>query len=1055
MKLNMITGRTGSGKTGLLLDRLSKEKDNLVVTTDPAVVYIEMYMARNNIPGRCVGINSLAKVIAQDINISTTKESTQEIEIAIIGKIINDNKLEVFENNGYNNGLINKIHSFLTECKEANISPEELKTASENVFESLRIKLEDIIFIYKEYNRILEENNYLTKDDLTLYVANMLKEKTISFPYVFIDTIDRYNNNTINLINALIPACEELTIAFNKTSKKAFDYDIYKEGMKAMFEVLSYVEKLGNCPIENIAAIQTKDVNNGLSIIEKELFNKDTETQSTAENVVLHQASTLYKEVDFVISNINKLVESGVKYSEIIVTSCTMDRYINILGASMKKHNIPYYYFKNTTIEKTFLFDFIDTVLDVKINGFSVENLIKLCHLNFIRLTTDEIVAIDTFYNRFGDDIDIALENGEKYDSNNTLIVKNVIKKISVPILVINDEPKTVRDFLVSMYEYFNKIDLQNVIVEKANQAERDGYIHSSKEIVNTWNNIMKLFEDINTIFGNENICIEEIRDILYKMASEKISNNSDLYHGQLTILDMENAQNRKSKYLFVIGCNEGYMPKPVGLQIVNDYEKNIINTILGKNLRLSTVYQNYKTAAIFNTLILPQDKLYITWSLNDIDFKPLKYASIIRNIVKAFEGNIIAEETFYKNDEEERFIALLQNISLNKNKGIENTSMDAEFAYFLSNPKYNNRLAKAMEKLNNPGTSISSKNILNAYKETEYFSVSRLETFNECPFKHFVEYALNPERKKLFTETAADKGSYNHLVFKIFFDKCINGEINIQTLSVKDYEDSLEEIFKFVDKNHNESFLSSSNKNKFISYTMKERIKASLWHAIIQIKNSCYEVFSNEFVVGKNISLDIDTEDGVAHIIGTIDRIDTYEDYARIVDYKSGMTEFSEDKISAGLQLQLPLYSKAVSRDSKISGMYFFRIKNFVTDIDSDSSVLKEYKLTGPTLNDIDILKANDKNIEPGVSSPLISAELTTKGEVSKRSKVLFEEDFESLIDVATQKAAETINRIRAGETKANPIEIKDYDACKYCNYRCICNIDKTEKNAVRKIEK
>lgn len=1055
MKCTIISGKSGSGKTGIILNKLSKEKDNLVVTNDPAVIYIEMYMARNNIPGRCIGINSLAKIVAQDIGLQISKESTKEVEMAIIGKILSDNSdIISMGTKGYNNGIINKIHSFITECKESNISPDDISQISKKVIPSLEMKLNDISLVYREYNKELSKNGFTTKDDLISFIADNLEEKIISFPCVFIDTLDRYNKNTVMLIKKLIPACEEIYIAFNKTSRKAFDYDIYAESMKAMVDVYDYIDTLPYCPVERIEASSTKDINDGLSIIEKELFNRDTETKSTAENVVLHQASTLYKEVDFLIANINKLIENGAKYSEILITSSSMERYINIISAAMKKHNIPYYYFKNTTVEKTLLYEFIDTILDVKINDLNCENLLKLCHLNFFGLTTDEIVAIDTFYNRFGDDLVVALANGKKYDSNNTVIVQNAVQKIMMPINVINDSPKNVKDFISSMYQYLTKIGIQKVITEKAISAKEDGYIHSSQELINTWNDIMSIFSNMAIVFDNTELSLEEIRDVLYKMASEKISNNPDLYHSQLTILDIENAQNRKNKYLFIVGCNEGYMPKPMGVQLITDREKNIINDLLNSDLRLSSIYQSYRTAAIYKTLILPQNKLFLTWSANDIDFKPLRYASIISNVVKTFEENIIPEENLYDNNDEDRFIGLLQNLSLMRYKNIETENLDSEFMYFMSNPNYNNRLKSAMERMKHGENRFTSKKILNGYKEKEYFSVSRLETFNECPFKHYVEFALNPEKKKLFAETSADKGNYNHLAFKMFFDKCLNRIIDLMTISHENYLKELDIIFEEMDKTHNENFLNSSSKNRYLSYTMKEKVKTSLWMAIVQLRQGVYNIFSNEYVVGKNISLILKDENGNDyHITGTIDRIDTNGEYARVIDYKSGLVEFSSDKMAVGIQLQLPLYASAISNeDTKVSGMYYFRIKDFVLDADGDNFPLKEFKLSGPTLSDVNVLMDNDTKLDNGMASPIISAELTQKGEISKKSKVLNTEEIKNIIKNAESIAIETIKKIKEGETKAYPLVIKGYDACEYCKYKCLCNIDKTAKDALRR---
>lgn len=233
----------------------------------------------------------------------------------------------------------------------------------------------------------------------------------------------------------------------------------------------------------------------------------------------------------------------------------------------------------------------------------------------------------------------------------------------------------------------------------------------------------------------------------------------------------------------------------------------------------------------------------------------------------------------------------------------------------------------------------------------------------------------------------------------------------------------------------------------------MKEKIKVSLWNAILQLRSGNYKVIANEYVVGKNISLSVDVDGTNYYIIGTVDRIDATDDYSRIIDYKSGDVEFSKEKLNAGIQLQLPLYSKAISKDSDISGMYYFRIKDFVKDVDDNDSILKGYKLSGPTLNNLDILRDNDKSLDSGVSSNIISASLTTKGEISSRSKLLTKEEMEATMNDSITVAQESIKGILSGNTKAYPLIIKDFDACKYCKYKCLCNIDRTTKDSIRKV--
>lgn len=193
-------------------------------------------------------------------------------------------------------------------------------------------------------------------------------------------------------------------------------------------------------------------------------------------------------------------------------------------------------------------------------------------------------------------------------------------------------------------------------------------------------------------------------------------------------------------------------------------------------------------------------------------------------------------------------------------------------------------------------------------------------------------------------------------------------------------------------------------------------------------MKESDFEIFKTEFKIGRDIPLKITLDSGkVINIIGVIDRIDkadiNSEKYVRVIDYKSGQTTFSTEKIALGLQLQLPLYMKAIIGDYLPAGIYYSRVVDPVRDVDTDKdSISKKFQLNGMTLANMDVLAASDRMLDGPSSSDIIQADITTKGEISKKSKVLDENEFNELLEKAVTVASETISRILSGETKIDP---------------------------------
>ena len=139
------------------------------------------------------------------------------------------------------------------------------------------------------------------------------------------------------------------------------------------------------------------------------------------------------------------------------------------------------------------------------------------------------------------------------------------------------------------------------------------------------------------------------------------------------------------------------------------------------------------------------------------------------------------------------------------------------------------------------------------------------------------------------------------------------------------------------------------------------------------------------------------------------------------------------------------PLYSKAVSGDFELTGMYYFHIQNPIIDADNKNATIeKQFQLSGPTVSDLPLIMANDVTLsDPGTSSNVIQVDITTKGDISKKSKVLEESSMEELYEKSIDIVKDSIERILNGETKAVPFKYKDNDSCKYCQYRSICHFD------------
>lgn len=1068
MKFNIIKGRSGSGKTESLLKHIDENIDNLVITTEPSVYYIEKILADKNIPVQVISYDTIARFVLKELNVLIGTEINKESQIIMIGKIIQDEKinhqLQTFNKINYENSSLNKIYNFIVECREQNISVEDLQNVYDSSNNTLRTKLHDILIILSEFNKQLEEKKLVTKEDLVNLAIEALDNcDTFTFKNIMVDSVDSYPASFKNITKKLIEKTETFTMAFKTTSIKKYDYYICKEAMDAADEIEEFVLSTSYIRYEKEELHRDKTENNGIKDIERELFDKDIAEISTSDNVALHEASTMYKEIDYVTSQIEEMInDKKVKPEDIIITSSAIDRYINIIANSLNKHNINYFYYKNNQLSKSYIYSFIATSLKIVESDYTVDNLLAICQFDYLNVTREEFAVIDSFFLRFGHSLTVAMQNGEKYDNANYIQVKNILDRVKTNIEVLREEmsgTKKVNEFITAIMNYLDSFDIKTKMQSEYATLYSNKEIADANKIKSVWNGLIKIFNQIYDIFTDEEVSLGDFIEILNKMADDSLLSTTQQYFGQVNIIDMKQAQNKKSKIIFVVGCNENYFPESLPNQIIVDNERRSINMILDSHLKLSKDIDTEKKAAISSTLAMPSEKLFISWSLNDLDSKPLKYASILTNVVKKFENNIAKEKDFYDNDREEAFLGFLNELAVYKNTGFDNGTLSSKYMDFNKDPLYSERLYKALMSASIDKKQINVENPALAYREKDFFSVTRLESFNKCPFKHYIEHALKPERLKIFDETAADKGNYFHEVMKIFFNTLLKDKVDIDDLKQPEFEKIIDPIIDDIAKNHNDNIFDSANKFIFESYKVKERIKVSAWSAVLQLQQGSFSPARNEYSVGKEVPLDITLNNGkVVHLVGVIDRIDIEEingeKYARIIDYKSGNIQFSEDLLKAGVQLQLPLYSKAASEDFKFAGMYYFHIANPILDADDkNDNIEKRFQLSGPTINDIPVIFANDRDLsDPSTSSKVISVDVTTKGEISKKSKVIESAKLDEMMQTSEDITKATISKIVDGETKAYPFKYKDMDSCKYCQYSSICHIDTTVKDSTRR---
>ena len=325
----------------------------------------------------------------------------------------------------------------------------------------------------------------------------------------------------------------------------------------------------------------------------------------------------------------------------------------------------------------------------------------------------------------------------------------------------------------------------------------------------------------------------------------------------------------------------------------------------------------------------------------------------------------------------------------------------------------------------------------------------SCLEKYSGCPYSFFCKYGLDTRRLQPAKFTTAQRGTLVHFVL----EKLVSEQY--QKLPAL----SEEEIAGLVHR-YTQAYLSSivgyreieDARLRFLVGRITRMITEVACHLSAEFAQSDFVPQACELHIGTNGDIPavlFPIEDGTVILNGLIDRVDAYEGYLRVVDYKTNSKEFKLPDTLLGLNLQMLLYLYAVTRgnglpDEKAAGILYLRAKR---DLD-DSGIA----MSGLLPDNTELIKAMDKNME-GEFVPKYT--LTKSGRLDSRCvSFIPKENFKDIFDYIELLMKRTGRRILDGDIAVDPVEGLDSSACKYCDYHAVCGIEDRQGKKVQALK-
>lgn len=1076
MSLKLIYGRTGTGKSTTIFNQiknnLNKGEKGYIITPEQFSFSAEKNLLNvigkgSVINAEVITFNRMAERISQEISGNKEVALTKSGKAMLIYSILENQKNDLtFLKNSENN--IELLMQTIKEFKKHGISTEDVKDLENNIDNVLlKTKLNDINKIYTKYEENIE-NRFIDEEDKLTKLARRLDEsKVFDNSYIYIDEFSGFTKQEYDIIKILLKKAKRITVAFcmDDLNIGKSETDIFYSNKNTWLKLVQISNEIGVEVEEPIfCEVNNKFKNEELKHLEDNLYNVTYKKyKNVPQNIKIKLTENPYSQIEEVAKEITKLVrDDGFKYKDIaIITNEIQDISSTVKAILKETNNIPVFIDEKEDLNKNQIIKYILAILEIFSTNWSYESVMSYLKCGMLDVEENNLYEFENYTSKWGVRGNKWYKEDWNFEEENP---NELRKKIVEPLLALKDKfnkSKTALNIGKVLYEFLEENDIYNKIQEKIIILEQAGELIIAKNYKQSFEDLLDVIDEIIKIYQDDKMSFTRFRELLKVGLSYKELGNIPEVLDQVILGNTERTRNNKIKVAFIIGVNDGAFPMASKSEgFLNDSEREILKS-MGKEIAKGTLELLYDDQfSTYKALTTPSEKLYLFYTSTDKESKALRPSTIITKIKRIFPKIEETSSIFNNNSEITTKQGTFNELLKMMRKALNGEEIDdiwyEIYDYFSNDSKWKEKLENAEKALyyTNAPKKVSGENIKRLYGDILKTSISKLETFSRCPYSFLLKYGLNLKEKEEYKIETIDTGSFMHDIIDTFFK-------NINDVSTLEYSDIPGIVNKIIEEKlelkRNYMFTSSP---KFIVLTnrLKTLITKSIEYIVYQIKNSKFEVLSNELEFTKQV-------DNV-EISGKIDRVDISKDgeYLRIIDYKSSSKNINLNDVFSGIQLQLLTYMDIIAekQNKKPAGVLYFNLlepiinsSKDMTNEEIENKIRNEFKMKGLIVADVKVAKMMDKNLEKG-QSDIIPAYIDKDGNISSsRSSAISKDEFDKL-RLKIRKIIKNISQeILSGNIEIKPAYDKKTktDACKYCEFKSICSFN-SKTNCYRNIE-
>ena len=1021
----------------------------------------------------------------------------------IISQVLRDHarELRYFRDSAQRPHLAARLDATLSEMQQELLAVEELEGVllgnATIAGEGIADKLHDLKLIATEYERYLGQERLDPVRRLRRLTGQIADHPLVHGSLVLVDGFSGFTAMQIEVLIAMARGGRRMDLCLimdaddpiiTRPQAVIDDLGVFARVRRTYSRLHQAFSKAG-IDIEPPLLLKEnrRSASAALQAIEREWeMERPAGVEAKGSELLLVEAADVEQEVIYAARQIRTWQMQGLRLRDIGILCRDLEPYYGPFRRVFAEHGIAGFIDRRRELAHHPLVRYIRIILTITQRGWRKSLVLELIKTGLFGLDVEEAEFLENFALRHGIDGSAwiaeeawafvqtpAGEDEVPEDEREANAKADALRRrVLMPVATLVSQFKqatTIRGYVRCLYDLLccEEHHVRGTLAKWIKHEQAANNPEAAQEHQQSWKQVMALFDDAVRLLGESRMAGADFVQTMEAGLEEMDLALTPPTLDQVTVGQIDRSRSPEFLATIVMGMNEGEFPKGfVEDAILSDNERRTLREShieLGAESSRQMLAENMLG---YVALTRSSQRLLLTRTISNAKGKPntpSPFWGRVKQIVPGVEIKRAEREVVDGLSSPAQAGLAIVRYATHKLTGMGQDKALAELGHWMGGQSHNSPIAVPMFfGLSALGYANSAKlqpaTLGEVFRAPLHSSVSRLETFAACPFKHFASYGLKLKRREEAEFSSLDLGNAFHSILEKIALEIIRKHGRWADVSESEIDAMADEVAGEL----RGQLLLSSQRNRYLLEHIKKTLRRIVRDQRIAESAGDFRPAGAEVGFGGKGAelppLEIQTPLTGSRLMlyGRIDRVDIIEEELRcaVYDYKTRGKTLELQRVQTGLALQLLTYLLVLQEHGHLLkrgdltpvGAFYVGLlramesKRIPQEATPEDEV--EAKPRGAFVEDaFDLF---DRQAQPGSHSKTVQASVKVDGTLGQASSDAYSAgEFATLMTFVRTKLGELAEHILAGEIAVEPYKMGTETPCGYCDYRSVCRID------------